>query len=220
MKTLRRLLCISLIAGTCSTNAFAALMISAASTTPIPSLPVDWSNILSFPKFNSALGTLIKFQLDLTSTLNTTLTITNASASVSNGTAKTELLLSVKDAGGFLAFPQIDLISSAYSYNLGAGQTSTSPLLTKTGTSSDMYTLPAILAEFTGAGNINLTASTFTQTLLSNSGGNTFAAQVSLASANGNIIYTYEPIAVPEPGTALFGIACVGIAAFRRRRTA
>jgi hypothetical protein len=23
---------------------------------------------------------------------------------------------------------------------------------------------------------------------------------------------------VPEPGTALFGIACVGIAAFRRRR--
>jgi hypothetical protein len=26
------------------------------------------------------------------------------------------------------------------------------------------------------------------------------------------------PPAVPEPGTALFGIACVGIAAFRRRR--
>lgn len=195
-------------------------MQSSAAVSAIPSLTTDWSNILAFPKFNPALGTLISFELDLTSTLNTTLTITNNGLISSQGTAKTEMTLSVKDVGNFLTVPQIDLLSPSYSYSLAPGGTATSPVLTSTGTSANIYTLPALLAEFTGTGNISLTASTFTQTLLANSGGNSFAAQMSLASANGGVIYTYNPVAVPEPGTAIFGVACIGIAALRRRRSA
>ena len=41
------------------------------------------------------------------------------------------------------------------------------------------------------------------------------------ASAITNPRYiAFAPVAVPEPGTALFGIACVGVSAFRRRRRA
>lgn len=219
-KILRRWLCVSLLVGICSSSAIAALF-SASSSTPIPFLTTDWTNVLLFPKFNPALGTLISFQLDLTSTLNTTLTITNTSpSSASFGTAKTEMMLSVKDVGGFLTFPQIDSISPTFSYNLAAGGSAASGVLTKTGTSTSTYSLPGVLTEFTGPGNISLAASTFTQTLLTNGGGNTFAAQLSLASATGIVTYNYNPTAVPEPGTALFGIACVGIAALRRRRIA
>lgn len=211
-------LCTGLILAAFSNNALAALMVSSPAVTPISSTPTDWNTVLQFPKFNPALGTLISFELDLTSTLNTSLSITNNSASASHGTAKTETLLSVQDVGALLTFPQIDLVSPAYTYSLAPGQNSVSPLLTTTGTSSNIYSSLPILAEFTGVGNITLNASTFTQTLLSNSGGNTFASQISFASANGTVIYTYNPVAVPEPGTALFGVACVGIAAFRRRR--
>ena len=188
-------------------------------STPIPSTLTDWSNTLSFPKFNSALGTLDKVQLDLSGGFTTTLTITNESDSASNGTAKTEVQLSVQDAGLNLSTPQLDLLSSPFSYSLGAGGSVSSGLLTQTGTSSDQYTLSAILAEFNGPGTISLAASTFTQTDLSNTGGNTAASQVTNASLTGSVTYYYA--AVPEPSTfALLGAGAIGLLgiAWRRRR--
>ena len=40
-----------------------------ATTTPIPATLTDWNGSLSFPKFNSALGTLTSVELDLSSGL-------------------------------------------------------------------------------------------------------------------------------------------------------
>ena len=86
---------------------------------------------------------------------------------------------------------------------------------------SEAYTLSAILAEFNGPGTIMLPASTFTQTLLANTGGNTAASQVTQGDLTGTVTYHYNP--VPEPSTlALFGVGAVSLlaCAWRRRRVA
>lgn len=202
----------------CSSSAFAALM-TVSAVAPISFAPTNWINTLQFPKFDPTLGTLTSVQLNLSSALNTTLTVTNSAASVSSGTAKTELLLAVQDAGNlFGSTPQLDYFSPGYAYSLSPSQSTSSPLLSGSGTSSDVYSLAAILAEFKGIGNISLTASASAFTALANSGGNTFSSQVSSANANGEVVYTFTP--VPEPhAAAMLCSACIGLAASRRRRT-
>jgi hypothetical protein len=115
----------------------------------------------------------------------------------------------------------LSVISSIYSqpfdYVLGGGGSISSGLLTDSGSNSGSWTTPAILAEFTGTGNISLNASTFTETVLANTGGNTAAAQVTTASATGTVTYHYN--VVPEPGSfAVMGSALFGLLAFARRR--
>jgi hypothetical protein len=187
-------------------------------STPIPSTLTDWTSSLAFPKFNSALGTLQSVTLDFSSTLSTTLTITNNSDSASSGTAKTELQVTVQDAGSNLTAPELDLLTTPYSYSLAAGQGTSSGLLTKSGDDGgNTYTLGAILAEFNGPGTIVLPASTFTQTLLANTGGNTAASQISDGSLTGTVLYNY--LVVPEPSTwALVALGLGALPFLRRNR--
>jgi hypothetical protein len=172
-------------------------------TTPITSTLTDWSSSLLFQKFNPALGNLTTVQIDLTGSMTTVLTVTNVSSTLpSSGNAKTELQMTVQDSGGNLNVPEIDFFSPAFAYhNLGAGQSIISGNLTKSGSSSDQYTTAAVLAEFTGPGTIALPAGTFTQTWITNTGGNTTASQVTSAQLTGTVTYFYEQ--VPEPATML-----------------
>lgn len=216
MKQLTSLLAVTSLLAACATTASAATSGPFTTSTPISFTLTDWTSTLSFPQFNPGLGVLNSVQLDFTSTLRTTLTVENNAASSSSGTAKTEIQVTVQDAGNNLIAPEIDLLSPVFGYSLAPGASLTSPLLTQTGSSSDLYTLAAILAEFTGAGNITLNASTFSQTLLANTGGNTAASQVSDASLTGTVTYTYS--VVPEPSTvALLSLAALPLLRRQRR---
>lgn len=168
-------------------------------TTPISSTLTDWTGSLSFPQFSPSSGTLLSVQINLSGSMNTVLTITNSSPEASSGTGKTELQFTVQDSGSNLVNPVMVLFSPDFSYNLGSGLSTTSGTLTESGTSSDTYTNSTVLAEFTGAGTISLNAGTFTQTWLTNTGGNTFASQVTDAQLTGTVIYNY----VPEPATIM-----------------
>ena len=188
-------------------------------TSPIPSTTTDWSSSLAFPQFNPSLGTLTSVEIYLSGGLTTQLTVTNNDESSSSyGTAKTEVQISAQDVGSDLVVPELDMYSSpAFSYSLAAGGSIVSGLLTQTGTSDETYTSSPVLAEFTGVSSYSLPASTFTQTVLSNTGGNTDASQVTTAYLTGSVTYTYS---VPEPASLGLIVAALPLLAARRRRHA
>lgn len=190
-------------------------------TTPIPSTATDWAGSLSFPRFDTTLGTLTGVELKLTAGLQTTITVSNNSATPSAGSARSEILLWAQDGSGNLIDPVIDLLSPAFGFNLGAGQQVISGMLTKNSSSDDLYDAGSpnwatIQSEFSGTSSIMLNCSTFTQTLTSFSGGSTEGNSVANTSLTGSVTYIYTP--VPEP--ALLGLLAIPTLAglMRRRR--
>jgi hypothetical protein len=169
-------------------------------TTPIATTKTDWTGTLMFDQFNPALGSLIGVRLDLATQMDTVLTVTNDSPSGSSGSAKTELQISVQDPSNALYVPQVDWFSPVVSYTLAPYESKTFDPLNKFFSQSDYYTNGTILAEFTGGGVVTLDASTFTQTWLTNTGGNTFASQVTHGSLTGTVTYYYTD-EVPEFST-------------------
>ena len=216
--------------------AIAAAMILAApasadtityTATPIVYTLTDWElpssvQTISFQQFNSSLGTLQSVQLQFSGDIETTLTVTNNGISSSSGNVKTESVLTVQDVGLNLNAPELDMVSPPFSYTLAIGDSLTSLLLTsKTYKSDDTYTSSGVLTEFTGVGTFGLPATTFTQTLLANNGGNTFSSQVTDAELSGKVTYTYTPgESTPEPASmGLIGLGLAGLAFWQRRRT-
>jgi hypothetical protein len=184
-------------------------------STPISSTLTDWNGSLAFQKFNPALGTLLSMDLKLTGSISTVLTIKNTSLLGSIGTAKTQETFQVQDPGLNLTTDVPDISTSAFAFSLAGGQTVTTGTLTKTTNSTESYTAPAVLAEFTGAGNMILNAGTQTIAWIGYSGGNTEASQVTHASLTGQVTYFYEP--VPEPAT--LSLLVLGGLAYLRRKS-
>ncbi len=192
------------------------LSLSYTTTTPIGMQTTDWSGSLSFPQFNSSLGSLNSVTLDLSGSLNTALNVYNISNFIppgepSSGSAGTQSFIKVEDPGLTLASPALTLSSPSYAYALAMAGSSSSGLMSNTGTSSNTYTSPAELTEFTGGGSIVLSASTLTTTLTQNLGGNTASAQNTTAALTGTVIYTYTT-PVPEPPTPGLLFAAAGAA--------
>jgi hypothetical protein len=220
MRLRNTILAAGAVLAVCATSSLAQSTLGPITTsTPIPSTLTDWTGSLAFAQFNPSLGTLDSVTLEFSSTLTTTLTINNTASSASSGSAKTELQVTVQDAGLNLNVPELDMLSPAFNYVLGPGGFTTSGLLTKSANDGgNNYTAAGVLAEFTGLGSISLPASTFTQTDLSNTGGNTSASQVTDASLTGTVEYFYTPTAVPEPSTLGLLVLGLGMLPFRRRQ--
>jgi hypothetical protein len=190
-----------------------ATTVSYTTSTPIPLTTLtNWTSTLAFQQFNPLLGTLNSVKLDLSGSMSTVITVT--SSSNATGWAKTSVDLNVQDAGSNLNSPPISLMSPSFVFTDLIG-TVVSPALNKSDSSSDTYTVAAVLSEFTGTSNYLLPANTFTETLVSFTSGNATTSQVTYASLTGTVTYDYT---VPEPAT--IGLLTMGGLALIRRKTA
>ncbi|MCX5633771.1 MAG: PEP-CTERM sorting domain-containing protein [Phycisphaerae bacterium] len=181
-----------------------ATTISYNTSTPVPLTRTNWSNTLAFQKFDSSLGILNSVRLDVNGVMSTVITVD--SNSYATGDVKTEVVTTVQNSSG------LDLMSPLFTFTDLYGSV-TSGTLTKSGSSYDIYTTPAILSAFSGTGNILLNASTFTSTWLHFTSGNATASQVTDASLNGTVTYDYT---IPEPATIT--LLCAGAFALLRRK--
>lgn len=223
MKQLTNLAIASVILAAGTANSWAQSVMYTTST-PISSQTTDWSSPLAFQQFDPTLGTLNSVTLNYTSTLSTSVTILNNSDSISTGHDQTDVAITVEDAGINLGpDPQLDPISIKFDFSLDPGQQVTSPTegtLGDSGNSGNLvYTSQNILNEFTGNGSITLTASTYTESDLTSSAGNTSASQTTQDGLTGTVTYNYTPAPIPEPST--FGLVAFGFAALpylRRKR--
>ena len=216
-------------------------------TTEIVSGSTSPNSFLTFKKFDSSLGFLTGIQFNLTTTINTQLTVTNNAATPSSGNVSTSVDVTLIDPNMLFPltpyFPQppspaaqipdqgtdgVNLFTTTtrnFGYSLQPGATVMSGTISKITTTSgdiNMGTVgnaSSIFQEFTGAANdtIAITGRTRTQTNLGNTGGNTTASQMTTAGYSGTITYFYTD--TPEPGTiSLLGMGVLmGGAGFGRQ---
>lgn len=180
---------------------------------------------LTFSKFDGALGILQSVSLSVNGSITTSIHVANSAATASTGTVRTESIGTITDPNSLLSISP-DIITPSRAYSLAPG--TSADFTNITGSASDTgaspYSQANILAEFTGPngtpGNISLGLGTFTSTLLSNTGGNTSASQVTTGTFTASVIYTYGVRSgVPEPNMMMMmGAGTIGAVIFASRR--
>lgn len=191
----------------------------------------DWSKNLTFNKFDYSLGTLVGFKLSISTTQDTSLAVTNNSATASSGTANTRVTTIVNGLGytGSLDGNQnivgglvtTDVSSANAGYSLAAGGTTTvnpapksaaeTTLLGVNELGQDYLTaglnygggLDATLVNYLSgmSGSYVLNAFTTSFAQISNTGGNTSAIQTTLAKISGTVTYYYDNAVPYTPPT-------------------
>jgi hypothetical protein len=199
---------------------------------------------LSVQKFNPSLGTLTSVDIQLTWSGTTSIQVTATGGSPASGSTDTNIMLHLTDAlnapdsliqSGFFGgisdqlnigcldtgcYGGIPVFLASSFINLPSGDTTTLGPLTNSLTQHPTpFTSGAILSEFTGTGSLPIYAATESKTTITFSGGNGSSVQTTNVSVSGQVTYTYNPTATPEPGTmSLLGASIAGLAvAFRKR---
>ncbi len=209
-----------------------------ADTLPLESSSIsytatDWTGAnaqtLSFPTFDSSLGTLDSVTLTLSGSYQTALTVLNVAQllgiqEATSGSATTNSTISVEDPSNSPSFPaSMSLASPLLSYGFPATGAPASLVLNSTASNSAAFTYTdlGVLNEFQGlpGTKIALTATTATQTINVTDSGYSSTGQATFDALTATVQYTYSPTAVPEPSSlAVLGAGLAGLMAFLRRK--
>lgn len=216
-----------------STLALLACAVSAQAfnvqiVTPIPTTPTDFSTIIPIAKFDPALGQLTMVTVRLNASLDASLIAENRSNApamiTGNVTESVSLTPPVGPVlmGSHATTPVTPQSVAAYDGIPFTNELPNGPfgpdtfrwtIVNGVVDQSNVYTMPADLALFTGAGmTLNYTLAGDSSFMLSSNTGN--IAALATATVGGQIIVTYEYI--PEP--ASIGLLAMGALMIVRRR--
>ncbi len=205
-----------------------------ADTLPLESSSIsytatDWTGAsaqtLSFPTFDSSLGTLDSVTLTLSGSCQTAITAYNVAQQLglqetTSGSVTTNSTISVDDPGNSSSFPaSISLASPLLSYGFPATGAPASLVLNSTASNSAAFTYTdlGVLNEFQGlpGTKIALTATTATQATTVTDSGISGTEQVTYDALTATVQYTYSPTAVPEPcSLAILGAGLAALMGF------
>jgi hypothetical protein len=200
----------------------------------------DASKDLSFPKFDPALGMLtgVTISIDLTKS-GGSLMIDNDSLSEASGNIMQTVGVSLSSetgliaAGGFTAIPDISITSIYFAtvaaddgdggapdalttYQPGGPDNDGTTFATETKSQSSNVN-PLVFSQFIGTDNVTITANGFQNSDTTTMGGASFAGGPATACGTVTVTYTFAPLTIPEPSSALLGaVGALGL--LRRRR--
>ena len=192
-------------------------------TKPVQKTELNY--VLAVPKFDLSLGTLTGVTLSYASNLSTVLTVQdNSLTTSSSGVARTRVKFTLDDPFHYLTASGAQLTQTfgqGFAYRLSPGGQLTSNPISQLATFTRDYNSAAILSEFstTGDGTLDLTLSTKTLTVLTNSGGNTSAGQVTEGNSTLLVTYTYDTLVyAPEPSSMAALALVAGATVFSQYR--
>ena len=195
-------------------------------TKPVQKTELNY--VLTVPKFDLSLGTLTGVAISYAANLSTVLTVQdNSLTTSSSGVAKTRVKFTLDDPFHYLTASGAQLTQTfgqGFAYSLSPGGQLTSSPISQLATFTKNYTSEDILGEFSthGAGTVDLALSTKTLTVLTNSGGNSSASQVTEGNSSMVVTYTYDTLVyAPEPSSMAALMIVTGATIFsqyRRRR--
>jgi hypothetical protein len=202
----------------------------------IPAATTDWSNILTFDKFDSSLGTLNSVQVQVSAGLSVDLTLTNNSASTigDNSYVFFQSAVTVADPGGQFVNDEGSAINDTVNSNqidVGGLTPGNQVVHGPETTYAYVHTTYSVgngdldvMSEFTGGptDTIDLSAVTSTQFFeaLENGVGSIHEDGSVMDGLTAKVIYNYTPSApVPEPSSVIaLGSGFMGLVAFMVRR--
>ncbi len=235
------------IAGLLAAGSASAVTISKSFTNPLSAAFTDIAGYnFSLQKFDSSLGTLNSFVLQITENVHSAYTITANSTSMAvYGLTDYSSALTLPGNGGnsggnYNLLVSDKIVKTITFATLTTGQVTVAPIassgaiqgqsVASGGSGTGTVTDSTLLADFTGGASsfINLGFSTNTSTGIQFTGGNDSINQVTSVDVTGSIVYNYTlapppappgPVGVPEPMTAAVLMAgLAGLAGIRRRR--
>lgn len=185
----------------------------------------NWTDTLSFSKFDSSLGTLTSITFYLSGIVNGVAKAESqdGSPTLIELSLSASLKLTRPDATTLVTtLPGIDVAWDATSYDGATDYAGTSGVsylnLSAAASNSVISSSASDLALFTGPGTINLGVAA-KGTSNGSGGGNLFTQFITNASALAKVTYTYaEPTNVPEPASLALIAGGFGLMGVARRR--